>query len=201
MPHSAPIYLIRHGQTGWNAENRLQGQTDRPLNDIGEAQAFENGRTLRRHLSRPAASYDFVASPLLRTCQTMRLLRRGLGLPEDDFRTDERLKELSFGDWEGFTFEELEERDPGVSDRRDADKWNYVPPGDQAESYEDLLARVRPFFDEVVTEEQPTICVAHGGILRCAFRIFGGLSEDEAATMPVPQDRLTLIENGDIRWL
>ncbi len=48
---------------------------------------------------------------------------------------------------------------------------------------------------------QPAVCVAHGGILRCAFRMFGGLSQDEAATMPVPQDRVVLLDGDTIRWL
>ncbi|RLQ87441.1 histidine phosphatase family protein [Notoacmeibacter ruber] len=201
MPDSAPIYLIRHGQTDWNAESRLQGQTDRPLNETGKAQALANGRSLGNHLGETVGAYIFVSSPMLRTCQTMRLLRQGMGLPEDDFRTDPRLKELSFGAWEGSTFEELERREPGVTVRRDADKWNYLPPGEGAESYQNLLGRVRPFFDERFSEDRPTVCVAHGGILRCAFRLFGGLSEDDAAAMAVPQDRVARIVNRAIGWL
>ncbi|OXS99550.1 histidine phosphatase family protein [Notoacmeibacter marinus] len=201
MPQTQPIYLIRHGQTDWNAENRLQGQTDRPLNETGEAQALSNGAFLRANLSEPISDFDFVASPMLRTRQTMGLVRRGLGLPEESFQTDERLKELSFGDWESHTFAELERNDPGVSQRREADKWNFVPPGEGAESYEMLLQRVRPWFDEMMDSEKSAICVSHGGILRCAFRLFGNHSQEEAAEMAVPQDRIAVLEDGAIRWL
>ncbi|MCP1198237.1 histidine phosphatase family protein [Notoacmeibacter sp. MSK16QG-6] len=201
MPHTPPIYLIRHGQTDWNAENRLQGQTDRPLNQKGKTQALENGEFLREHLSRPVTDFLFVSSPMLRTRQTMRRVRRSLHVPEDDFATDDRLRELSFGEWETYTFAELEQRDPGISARREADKWNFVPPGEGAESYEILLKRLKPWFDETLQAEKPAICVSHGGILRCAFRLFGDLSEDEAAEMIVPQNRIALLENGKVRWL
>ena len=60
------IYMIRHGQTDWNADERLQGQQDIALNDLGRSQATRNGETLVARLG-SAASYDFVSSPLSRT--------------------------------------------------------------------------------------------------------------------------------------
>ncbi|RYE75137.1 MAG: histidine phosphatase family protein, partial [Hyphomicrobiales bacterium] len=99
------IYMIRHGQTDWNAEIRLQGQKDIPLNDTGRNQARGNGRALADILGTQAIAFDYVASPLGRTRETMELLRGAMGLAPEAYRTDDRLKEVSFGDWEGFTLE------------------------------------------------------------------------------------------------
>ena len=65
------IYMIRHGQTDWNAEGRLQGQQDIPLNEIGRAQATRNGSTLLSSAGSAIADFDFVASPLSRTRETL----------------------------------------------------------------------------------------------------------------------------------
>ena len=79
------LYFVRHGETDWNAVRRYQGQTDTPLNDKGRGQAAHNGQTLRRVLDSTAANFDFVASPLLRTAETMRIIRQEMGLDPDAF--------------------------------------------------------------------------------------------------------------------
>ena len=106
-------YMIRHGQTAWNAEGRLQGQKDIPLNDTGRAQAAGNGRALKAILRDTVSDFDFVASPLGRTRETMELLRGAMGLDPSAYRTDPRLVEVSFGDWEGHTLPELTALDAG----------------------------------------------------------------------------------------
>jgi broad specificity phosphatase PhoE len=90
------LYFVRHGETDWNAEARLQGQQDVPLNAFGRVQGEEAGARLRA-LAPGYANLDYVASPLSRTRETMELLRRTLGLDPALYRTDDRLKELSFG--------------------------------------------------------------------------------------------------------
>ena len=81
------MYLVRHGQTDWNAEMRLQGQKDIPLNDFGRKQAARNGSKLSTLIGDPA-QFDFVASPLGRTCETMEIILHQFGLPKDSFRKD-----------------------------------------------------------------------------------------------------------------
>ena len=100
------IYLVRHGQTDWNASLRLQGQEDTPLNDTGRGQASRNGAVLAKMLSNPD-EFDFAASPLARTRETMEIVRKALDLPEGSYRTDDALKEIHFGDWQGRTHDEL----------------------------------------------------------------------------------------------
>jgi len=191
------IYFIRHGQTDWNAEGRFQGQNEVDLNATGRAQAAQNGELLRGLIPQPE-TFDFVASPMRRTVETMQILRLAMGLDADGFRTDPRLVEVHFGDWQGQRLSDLKGTTPETFRRRRADKWNMVPPGEGGESYQMLLARMRPWFDSI---NQPTVCVAHGGILRAIFRLAGGLSESEAADLGIPQDRILRLQNGALNWL
>ena len=100
-------YVVRHGQTEWNAEYRLQGQADTDITETGRKQADQNGRKLAGLID-DSHPFDFVASPMRRTRETMERIRVAMGLAPDGYRTDARLMELHFGDWQGFTFAELE---------------------------------------------------------------------------------------------
>jgi broad specificity phosphatase PhoE len=192
------IYMVRHGQTDWNAESRLQGQKDIPLNETGRQQATGNGVALRRFLGSGAADFDFVSSPLGRTRETMERLRRAMDLDPSAYRTDERLKEVSFGDWEGYTLPELKRLVPErIAERRVA-KWDFIPPGPDAESYEILSWRVGAWLRSVT---RPTVCVSHGGVIRALFKLLGEMDVDEAAAAAIPQDRLLKIVDGSIGWL
>ncbi len=191
------VYFVRHGQTDWNVEHRLQGQADIDLNATGRAQATRNGRKLAELIDDPAA-FDFVASPLARTRETMELLRVAMGLPPSGYRTDERLVEVHFGDWQGYTLAELDRISPGATAAREADKWNFVPPGTDAESYEMLARRVLPWFEEL---SRPTVCVTHGGIFRVLFRMVGKKPKKEAAALDIAQDRVLRFEDNRLEWL
>ncbi len=190
--------MIRHGQTDWNAQIRLQGQKDIPLNDTGRGQASGNGRKLAELLGDAASAYEFVASPLGRTRETMERLRTAMGLAPLAYRTDARLKELSFGDWEGYTLEELEAVAPERVAERELSKWDFIPPGKDAESYEILSWRVGAWLADTT---KPTVAVGHGGVIRALFKLCGAMSAEEAALGAIPQDRILKIEDGRIGWL
>lgn len=191
------VYFVRHGETDWNAEARLQGQADTDLNDNGRAQASANGRTLARLIPDPAA-FDFVSSPMLRTRETMERLRAAMGLSPSGYRTDPRLVEVNFGDWQGHTFAELEAVDPGCFARRQADKWAFVPPGEGAESYAQLAERVRPWLDGANGD---AVCVTHGGVMRAVFMLTGTLEPNEAAVLSIPQDRVLRFSGRVLEWV
>lgn len=195
LPH---LYLCRHGQTDWNAEGRLQGQEDVPLNALGRAQAKRNGGYLRNILADRAREFRFLSSPLSRAAETMRIIRTELALNPDDFATDERLVELHFGDWQGSTIKELRARDPEGIAARKADKWNFVPPGPDAESYAMLAERVRPVFKAL---DEPTIVTAHGGITRCFLHCYGNLDADAASHVDIPQDRILHYRDAAVSWV
>jgi broad specificity phosphatase PhoE len=179
-------FFVRHGETDWNAEGRLQGQADRNLTEKGRGQATGNGIKLKS-LVGDASGFDFVSSPMLRTRHTMERLRDAMGLDPQAYRTDPR-----------FTFAELEEKTPGLRQARNRDKWNYLPPGKGAESYALLAKRLDGWLREV---DKQTICVAHGGIVRSLFYLLGEADEEAASTMDIPQDRILRMENDRLTWI
>jgi broad specificity phosphatase PhoE len=193
------IYVIRHGQTDWNAEGRLQGQKDIPLNALGRSQATSNGERLSGLIGN-GDGFSFVASPLGRTRETMERARTAMGLDPLAYTTDDRLVEVSFGDWEGHTLDEVKQFAPDRLRLRKKAKWGFIPPGASAESYEILSWRIGAW---LATVNSPTVCVCHGGVIRALFRLIADVSEDDAAKVPTPQDRILRIETDEnrIEWL
>jgi broad specificity phosphatase PhoE len=143
------ILFVRHGETAYNAENRLQGQLDIPLNARGRDQARSIGKALLAEAGVAITEMDAAgavfASPLTRARETMDIVRDAMGLEPGVYKLDARLKELSFGAWEGMTWREVEARDPRGVRARNKDKWSFAPPG--GESYAMLAGRVRAWLD------------------------------------------------------
>jgi len=191
------IYFIRHGQTAWNAEGRLQGGRDTDLNAQGEAQAAAVAERLAAAAGATLAEADFVASPLKRTRRTMEILRATLGLAPEAYRTDPRLREIGFGSWEGSTWAEIRRRDPAGAAGRDRDRWHYRPPGLGAESYAGLVERVGPM---IAALERDTVIVAHGGVARAALVALGHLDIYAAPRLGIRQGEVLVLEPGGWRW-
>jgi len=189
------FYMIRHGETEWNRERRYQGKADIPLNDTGRAQAAGNGRYLAS-LPIDWKDWSFVASPLSRAVETTRIIRTELGLDPDEFRTDERLMEVSFGEWERKLHSELLQEYPEAMAARDRSKWDHVPPG--GESYAQAVNRVRDFFDGLDTQ---TVIVCHGGIIRATRYLVEGPGDGTLADGHVPQDRVYRYDGQDGVWV
>ena len=119
------LYLVRHGETDWNRQRRIQGLTDIPLNDTGREQARATGRALGRR------AFDGIfSSPLGRALETARIIAGEVGLPEPS--VIDALAERNYGEAEGMGFDEIERRWP---DRR-------AVPGQ--ESREQVVERVLP---------------------------------------------------------
>jgi probable phosphoglycerate mutase len=165
------IYYIRHGETDWNVEGRLQGHHDVPLNARGRAQAARCGEILRDLFARDGrnpATFDYVSSPLGRARQTMELARPAIGLSADGYHVEQRLIEISFGDWEGFTIAQLRSRDPERLAAREHDKWQFIPPG--GESYKAVAERMRDWYEALARD---TVVTAHGGTARGLIAMLG----------------------------
>ena len=190
-----PIVFLRHGETKWNAEGRLQGQRDIPLNERGRNQARRNGEAI--FAARPeVAGYDFVASPLSRARETMEIARLAMGLDPSAYRLEERVQELTFGKWEGFTTADLRKELPDLLEAREREKWDFVPP--DGESYALLLKRVLLWLGTV---DKPTFLVSHGGVGRVLRAHLLGVEPHQAVSDDFPQDRVLIFENGAGVWV
>jgi probable phosphoglycerate mutase len=181
----AVLYYIRHGETDWNVEGRLQGRHDTELNAVGRRQAAACADILRDLLARDQrlpADCAYVASPLKRARETMEIMRAALGLARDDYRTDARLREIEFGEWEGFTLRDIRSRAPQALASRERDKWDFVPPG--GESYAQVAARMRDWHAAL---DGDTVVVAHGGTARALIAVLGVASPAKAPAIEIGQ--------------
>lgn len=190
------LYFLRHGETDFNVERRLQGRYQTALNARGRQQASGCGSILGALLARDArqpGDYVYVSSPLLRARETMELLRRALGLEPSAYALDDRLMEISYGAWEGWTLPEIEAREPGVLARRDRDKWDFEPPG--GESYRDVAKRVGDWYAGVMRD---TVVVAHGGVARALMANLGIMAEEEATHADILHGVVYVFADGSV---
>jgi glucosyl-3-phosphoglycerate phosphatase len=157
------LVMLRHGQTEWNAGNRMQGQLDTELSDLGRDQAVEAAEVLAKR--QPLL---IVSSDLQRALDTATALGERSGLPVE---VDTRLRETHLGDWQGLTHLEVDAQWPGarLEWRNDA---TWAPHG--GESRVDVAARGVPLVRELVAgqsewgtdePERPVVLVAHGGLI------------------------------------
>ncbi|WP_342634175.1 histidine phosphatase family protein [Lichenibacterium ramalinae] len=190
---------MRHGETAWNREGRLQGQREAALNDLGQRQASAAGDTLARLLADrglDVAALAYVSSPLSRTRHTMDLLRGRLGPGLPQYATDDRLKEMSFGAWEGRTWHDLKRAEPAAMAERRRDCWGFVPPG--GESYAMLLERLSPWLAGLAED---AVVVAHGGVARALLHGIAGIAVHRAPSEEIHQGRVLLFEAGTAHWI
>jgi probable phosphoglycerate mutase len=179
------LFYVRHGETDFNAEARLQGRRDTRLNARGRGQAKKCGRLLHDLFARDgrrAEDLVYVSSPLRRARETMEGLRTVLRLDPKAYALDDRLVEISYGEWEGRTLPEIEVRMPGALAERERDKWDFAPPG--GESYRALTQRMAAWYAELRTD---TVVTAHGGGARALMALFGIMSTDDATHAPIAQ--------------
>jgi glucosyl-3-phosphoglycerate phosphatase len=158
------LLLARHGETDWNRDGRWQGQSDTPLNELGRDQARELAETLD--------GIDAVySSDLARARETAEIVAARLGL---EVEVDERLRERSFGAWEGLTMEEIERRYEQAHGRWRAGEGHGA---DDAEAFDAFAARVQSFLEEVLRRhpDETLLVVGHGGSIRVIHALASGL--------------------------
>lgn len=172
----------------------MQGHGDSALTSRGVAQSRQVGRTLRELIGDPL-DYALWASPLGRARQTAAIVSEMLGREHRSFRHGEELKEMSFGEWEGLTREEIERRGPDGWARREREKWSFVPPG--GESYAMLAERARRWL-ETVAGEPRLIVVTHGNFGRVLRGIYLDLTPAETVALDGPHDALFRLSLGDV---
>ncbi len=178
--------LVRHGETAWNAEGRVQGQTDTPMSERGRKQAEALGERLAGQ--KIDAAY---ASDLVRAWETARLALKGCSLEPQPAPL---LRERSWGEWEGMTFAEVRKRFP---DRYAAlrDSVDVSPPG--GESVLDLMYRTSDFvkgLEGLHGREDTLLVVGHGGCLNALLMNLLELPPSAAVRFSLRSASLTLVE-------
>ncbi len=144
------LCLVRHGETDWNAQERIQGCSDIPLNARGREQARTAARTLARE------AWDaIVASPLSRAFDTARAIAAHAGFEESDIARDERLMERHFGEAEGMNYLERRARFGSTRSIPGSEPWEEVGLRG-AEAMEEFVRTYRG---------KRIIAVAHGGLI------------------------------------
>jgi probable phosphoglycerate mutase len=193
---AAHLYLIRHGETDWNVEGRLQGHRDIPLNARGRWQARRCGEILHDLLKRNGGNpidLTFVTSPLMRARETMELVRHALALDPALYDTEICLKELSFGDWEGFTYPELRLQHAAAIAARERDPWSHVVPN--GESYGMLAERLRPWLAGMARD---CVVVTHGGTMRALIALREAAPPAKAARTEIQQGVVYRLGRGTL---
>jgi probable phosphoglycerate mutase len=191
------IYIVRHGETIWNLEERRQGRDDSPLTETGIEQAKSLGLRLRNEFN-DENSVQIVSSPLGRAKSTALIIAKHLCINESDVSAEPLLTELDVGTWEGMTNEQVDEMFPGERKHRNRNRWEYVYPC--GESYEALFNRSMRWLAKI-PEDSVVIAVTHEMISRTirgayckltpesilklrhphnvVYRLFGGVTDKE----------------------
>jgi broad specificity phosphatase PhoE len=158
------LLLVRHGETDWNRTGRWQGHSNTPLNELGRQQA--------RELAESLGGVDVVySSDLDRARETAEILAERLGA---DVQFDPRLRERSFGAWEGLTSAEIEERFGEAHRRWQAGEGAGA---DDAEPFDAFGQRVNSFLADVLRRhpDETVLVIGHGGSIRVIHALAAGL--------------------------
>jgi broad specificity phosphatase PhoE len=182
LPKGLTLYFCRHGETEANVEKRFQGHgLDTPLTRRGYKDADRVAKLLKHH-AQPVDRLKYVSSPLQRARTTMEIIRAHLDLPPSEYSTDQRLREINLGIWDGLTHKEARALDPVLFKKREADKWNVRVPG--GEDYADVAKRAKLWLDNL---KHDTFAVSHGGFTRILRGLFEGLTAKEISDLDEPQ--------------
>jgi probable phosphoglycerate mutase len=189
---STRLCLVRHGETAWNAEGRVQGQLDLPLNATGLAQA----RSLARVLSKEKFSAIY-SSDLTRARQTA---QPTAGLLKMDVALTEDLRERHYGAFQGMTYTEASVRIPEGYARFKAKDPEYD--FDTGESLKDFNDRSLLFIQKVVQnhEGENLLLFTHGGVLEMVYRHATGRGLSTPRDFEIPNAAINRIEIGGAQW-
>ncbi len=161
------LYIMRHGETSWNKQRKLQGQTDILLGEEGIRLAKECGEAMKD------IDIDLViSSPLIRAKQTAELVMAGRELP---MITDRRISEISFGDWEGQCIDQSDVLPEDFKEKFYKDPLN-CPRAPRGESFQGVINRTREFYESLLRNkayENANIFIStHGAASRCLLTNF-----------------------------
>jgi probable phosphoglycerate mutase len=187
MPSHPELYILRHGQTEWNAIRRMQGALDSQLTALGREQAARQGAILYR-AGVTAESHAFRMSPQGRARQTARIALAGIGVKAI---ADDRLREISLGAYDGLTHSEIDERYPGAFEETDPFLWY-----DTALNGEGFVAFAKRLDSFLADLTGPTVIIAHGMVSLFLRGAVLGLDLDGIAGLPGGQGVVYHLKDG-----
>jgi len=158
---SVPFAVLRHAVTGWNEQGRLQGTTDIPLSPAGEAAARS------WHLPAPADGWKRICSPLTRARRTAELVQ-----PAQPVAIDSRLREMSFGSWEGRTVADLRAHGGAAFAAAEQLGLDFHPPG--GESPRMAMARIGDWVLDIAASGEPAVAISHKAAIRALLALATG---------------------------
>lgn len=184
--------LIRHGETVWNRQARMQGRQDSPLTERGREQASATGRRLKSE-----ACALLLHSDLGRTCQTASLIARECGLR---LQAEPQLRERALGIMEGLTKEQVRQRYPEQFRSYQSRRADYVIP--DGESLQQVFDRTRDCLSRIAMgfDGATVAVVTHGGILDAAYRLATGMALELPRQFSLANAGLNRISSHRLRW-
>jgi len=190
------IYLFRHGETDWNKARRLQGQSDISLNEFGRELAVKTAEALKD------VKFDRVfSSPLDRALETAKIISGW-----ESVITDDRLREINFGDCEGGQFDEMKADETHPLHNFFCHPDCYEPPMG-AESFESVVARGKEFFTEQILPLEDScenvLVIAHGAFNRSLLNTIKGTALKDFWQIGLPNCAASILslENGQLKIL
>ncbi|HCE4573414.1 histidine phosphatase family protein [Vibrio parahaemolyticus] len=184
------IFVLRHGETEFNADKKLQGHCNSSLTSKGSDQARRVGTTLKQYVeNRPFRVYS---STLGRALQTSQIVCEELNYSYENLNKEPRLKEFSLGEWEQRTIPSLEQEIPNLLAQND---WYLQAPN--CETYESVRERLSRWLSDVAHDED-IVVVSHGltGIVLRGLLL--GMDYTQVWQQDLPQDAFFIIEDGRI---
>lgn len=187
------IIFVRHGQTEWNKEHRVQGQSDTKLNNEGKKQAKKIAKRLKDE------KIDAIyTSTLSRTVDTAKEINKYHNLKIEKLK---ELDEISFGIFEGMSWDEAEEKYPEIMNEREKNKYEYKLP--KGESFEELWQRIHKKILEIEKKHkgQNVLIVGHGGAKIVMLMNFLNKTFDEVRKDDIKNTSITIfnIEKGKVK--
>ena len=192
-PSPARLVLVRHGQSTWNHEHRIQGQLDPPLSEEGRHQAERVGQRLAGH-----RFAGFYSSDLKRAFETSQAIEPAIGQQP---RSMPGLREIYLGEWEGLRTDDLAQRFPEAWSRwTEEPDWDLVPGGEGAALFE---TRVAAALDEILERHShgDVVVVTHGGVIQIALHRVVGRPSRGLFPFKIQNASISVIEKRDGRMI
>jgi 2,3-bisphosphoglycerate-dependent phosphoglycerate mutase len=187
------MVIVRHGETVWNRELRVQGYRDSALTDDGISQA----RALAARLS-SESFHALLSSDLGRAVQTADIISERTG---HEVRIDQKLRERNYGVLEGLTRDEFRVLHPVAAEHHDSRDAEYVIFG--GESQREFVSRIVAVFDAIADEfrGRRIVVVSHGGVLAALHRHISGVPIGAPRTLPLPNASYNILARRDGKWI